>query len=273
MKTPQYLLSLILIMGSVANLNAQAQTTTAVHTPRIVGGKISTAGKWPWMMALVSKGYNNYNGQFCGGSLISPTWVITAAHCVEYKSTSTFNVVANLLDLKSDKGQVITLKRIIRHPSYNPYTLDNDIALLQLSKPVTNAKVLPLITGNPLLVNVKATIIGWGALSETDSSNGIYPRLLYEAVLPTVSNNVCINSYGASAITNNMLCAGLAAGGKDTCQGDSGGPLMIQQNGQWQLAGITSNGEGCAEPNYYGIYTRVSRYITFINNTMKKYGN
>jgi secreted trypsin-like serine protease len=175
--------------------------------------------------------------------------------------------VANVLNLKTDKGESIAVKSIISHPKYNNYSDENDIALVQLIKPVTNAKVLPLIEGNPLLVKVTATIIGWGALSEADSDNGIYPELLSEAVLPIVSNTACNKVY--NSITANMLCAGVNAGGIDTCQGDSGGPLIIQQKGQWHLAGITSNGYGCARAHYYGIYTRVSRYLNFINSKIK----
>lgn len=269
MKIAHYLLCVTITIISLSSLSTQAATTTATqYVPRIVGGKVSTPEQWPWMMALVYKNSNPYKGQFCGASLISPRWVVTAAHCVERVSQSEFNVVAHLFDLKNDQGHVITVKRIIRHPSYNINTLENDIVLLQLQEPVSNAKVLPLVIDNSSLVNINATVIGWGALSENDSNEGIYPELLYEATLPIVSNTLCKKRYG-SRISSNMLCAGFSGGGVDTCQGDSGGPLIIQQNGKWRLAGITSNGIGCARPRYYGVYTRVSKYLDFINTTVK----
>lgn len=267
MKLKQNLMCLILVACGLCTFTAQADTTIET-TPRIVGGQVSTPGQWPWMMALVFKGLNPYAGQFCGGSLITSTWVVTAAHCVEGETPNTIEVVAHLFDLKNDPGQTVAIKRIIRHPNYNTNTLDNDIALLQLQEPVSNTQVLPLIVGTDPLDHITSTIIGWGALSESDSNKGIYPELMYETTVPIVTNSACRRSYGSESITKNMLCAGLNKGGKDTCQGDSGGPLIVQQGGQWRLAGITSNGLGCARPYYYGIYTRVSRYINYINRTM-----
>jgi secreted trypsin-like serine protease len=272
MKTKYYLrvFCIIVIFFSSMTLHATPTKAPRQAISNIVGGNVSTQGKWPWLMALSYKNQTLYDGQFCGGTLINANWVVTAAHCVEYENINTFNVVAGAFDLSTNRGQTITLKRIVTYPSYNPYSLNNDIALLQLSKPLTTFKTLPLISGNPLLVNVSATIIGWGALSEQDSNYNIYPTLLYEAIVPVVSNNTCLQAYGSS-ITSGMLCAGFKTGKVDSCQGDSGGPLMIKQQGQWQLAGITSNGNGCARPNYYGIYTRVSNYTAWINKTIKSF--
>jgi secreted trypsin-like serine protease len=253
-------------------------TTSAAISTKIVGGKASIAGQWPWIVALARNGYNNYDGQFCAGSLISPTWVVTAAHCLENTAPNgtavnvlpnDIRVVAHILDLKTDIGQSLAIKRIIRHPQYNTKTIVNDIALLQLQKPVIRAKVLPLAMGNSLLVNVNATIIGWGALSEALSQSLNYPEQLYNANLPIISNQLCQAAYSPAKIIGSMLCAGYNDAHTDTCTGDSGGPLVILQNNQWRLAGITSWGTGCANPGYYGVYTRVSKYVTYINNILK----
>ncbi|WP_052700808.1 trypsin-like serine protease [Methylocucumis oryzae] len=260
MNIKRYAHCLLLILLTALTLPLRAEVM-----PPIVGGQVAKAGDWPWMVALVTKGLDNYSGQFCGGSLIKTNWVITAAHCLIGESTSTFQVLTGVTDLKNDTGKRYSVKRIIRHPSYNKRTENNDLALIQLTTKVTNTDTLPLIIDNPNLTGIDATIIGWGALSERDSDNGDYPEQLYEATLPIVSNTACKASYGARWITDNMLCAGYKAGGVDSCQGDSGGPLIIDQGGKWRLAGVTSNGNGCARPRYYGIYTRVSRYKLFIN--------
>ena len=263
-------LSLLGLMALVTI--AQAQDSE----PRIVGGKVSLSGQWPWMTALVwtnpktGKPFSNpWLDQFCGGSLIDASWVITAGHCVDEETTASFSVIAHLHNLQKDSGEIIAVKRIIIHPDYNNTTLNHDIALVQLQKPVTNAQVLPLISGNPLLTGVNATIIGWGALSEENLNNGIYPKRLHEAQVPIVTNAACKKSYGNHQIDANKLCAGLELGGKDACGGDSGGPLIVKQNQSWVLAGITSNGTGCAEPLYYGIYMRVSKYLNFIKENQK----
>ena len=233
--------------------------------PRIVGGHDANNGQWPWTVSLVTKDWFPYDGHFCGGTLIRANWVVTAAHCMHGETTKTVDVIANILDLTEDNGQRVAVKRIIKHPNYNAATDNNDLALLQLTEPVKNAVSLPLVKDNPRLTGMEATIVGWGLLNEHEDT---YPGVLQEASLPIQSNEACKLSYGDYAITDKMLCAGYLEGGLDSCSGDSGGPLMIQQNGAWVLAGITSWGTGCARPELYGVYTRVSRFVDFINKTL-----
>ncbi|WP_394752111.1 S1 family peptidase [Crenothrix sp.] len=272
MSVKKYLLFFILFLSALSMITLS--TATSANTPikpqpRIVGGQPSVFGQWPWMIALVKKGSDNNQGQFCGGTLISPTWVLTAAHCVEGRIIDSLYVVAHVRDLRNDKGQNLAIKRILIHPKYNAETINNDIALVQLKKPVSSARVLPLYTDTSLLVNVNATIIGWGALSDSDAHFGQYPEILYDATLPIISNGLCKKAFGAGEITDTMLCAGFNNAKADTCSGDSGGPLVIKLNNQWRLAGITSWGYGCANLGYYGVYTRISKYIAYIKNVIK----
>lgn len=244
-------------------------TGIASADERIVGGEDAIPGKWPWLVEL-SHSNKPYEDQFCGGSLIKPDWVVTAAHCMEGENVNSFQVIANIYDLKKDTGQNIKIKRIISHPKYiGGDAADFDIALIQLKEPVKNAVTIPLITGNPNLTGINATVIGWGNMS-SDGYNNFYPFKLQEVQIPIVSNQECRDVFeqhgdSPSIISANMLCAGLFTGGKDACQGDSGGPLMIQQGEKWVLTGIVSWGDGCALPFNYGVYSRVTRFTKFIN--------
>uniref|UniRef100_A0A8C7WUC4 Zgc:100868 n=1 Tax=Oryzias sinensis TaxID=183150 RepID=A0A8C7WUC4_9TELE len=160
-----------------------------------------------------------------------------------------------------------TVTTVIVHPNYNSNTNDNDIALLQLSSPVTfNNYITPVClasTNSTFYSGVNTWVTGWGNIGSGVSLPA--PQTLQEVQVPIVGNRQCKCSYGAGSITDNMVCAGLLAGGKDSCQGDSGGPLVIKQNNLWIQGGVVSFGQGCAEPNYPGVYTRVSQYQTWIN--------
>jgi secreted trypsin-like serine protease len=105
-------------------------------------------------------------------------------------------------------------------------------------------------------------VVGWGELQE---GSGIFPEDLYEVEVPIVSRSTCNATYGA-AFTQNMFCAGYSQGGKDTCQSDSGGPLMAIEQGKYVQFGLTSWGAGCAKPNFYGIYTRLSNFENWISS-------
>ncbi len=158
------------------------------------------------------------------------------------------------------------MTQVIVHPNYNPNTNNNDIALLKLTSPaVLNSTVAIIPPATSPLVDAlvqagdTSTVTGWGDTTE----GGSLADVLMEVTLPIVSNTSCNQAYGF--ITDNMLCAGLTQGGKDSCQGDSGGPLIVPVgDGSWLLAGIVSSGNGCARPGYPGIYTRVSRYQAWI---------
>uniref|UniRef100_A0A3B3HJY1 Peptidase S1 domain-containing protein n=1 Tax=Oryzias latipes TaxID=8090 RepID=A0A3B3HJY1_ORYLA len=173
----------------------------------------------------------------------------------------------SLLEGSNPNNVSQTVTTVIVHPNYNSTSSDNDIALLQLSSPVTfNNYISPVClsaTNSTFYSGVNTWVTGWG-----NNESGVSlpaPQTLQEVQVPIVGNRQCKCSYGASSITDNMVCAGLLEGGKDSCQGDSGGPLVIKQNNLWIQAGVVSFGEGCVEPNYPGVYTRVSQYQTWIN--------
>merc|ERR1719458_1120212 len=225
---------------------------------RIVGGQETELHEYPWQVGLVSR---NGRSPFCGGTLISSTHVLTAAHCTQTDASSIAVILGEHNIADSDFNRV-NVAEIINHPEYNSGTTDNDYAILRLANPVTftnevSPACLPADLSNTF-AGVLATVTGWGTLS----SGGNQPTVLQEVDVTVTTNTACENAYGSSMITANMICA--ADSGKDSCQGDSGGPMIAPENGRQALIGVVSWGYGCAMEAYPGVYARVTEKMDWI---------
>jgi len=242
------------------NLNAMGARTGRLSganvrplvSPRIVGGTEADAADNPFQVALLLKNIaDNRSAKFCGGTLVRQNFVVTAAHCSDFVAADQVQVLTGTrrLDGTGDRRDV---SRIVIHPSWNASTFDNDVAVWELSTNAAGAALATLATEDGAVGNVLLAT-GWG---ETEA--GPLPIALRKVQVPLVDVANCndANSYNG-AITDRMLCAGFDPGGRDTCQGDSGGPLTRGANNS-VLTGITSWGIGCADPNLFGVYTRVS---------------
>lgn len=225
--------------------------TPAHAAPRVVGGvAVDDAGEAPWMVALTtSSGY-----QFCGGALVGPGLVATAAHCVYGRTPSSITVVGGRLDLRTDGGSTSAVTQYQIAEGYSTPSRGKDIALLTLAVPMPY-RVLPVAaTVSVYAARNVGVVYGWGRQSEADTTKS---PLLHKASIPIMADEQCARAY-ARYDAKAMFCAGYPEGGVDACIDDSGGPFVVDG----RLAGIVSWGIGCARPHTPGVYTRVRTYLS-----------
>nr|CAH7762324.1 unnamed protein product [Callosobruchus chinensis] len=229
--------ALALCLLALGNLDASVLLKVG---PRIIGGHDTRIEDHPYQVGLI------VDDEFsCGASIISPTWLLTAAHCLYRAQNGSIKVFANSTHVNS--GIFISVNETIYHEKFLYGIEDYDIGLIQVSEPIecVNCKSIDLDTTGPKL-NDSATITGWGK----------------KATVRVLNQTLCEEWYRVKQkyVTERMFCAGYAMGGIDACEGDSGGPIVIDG----KLAGVTSWGIGCAQPKFPGVYTKVTAYLDWI---------
>merc|ERR1711942_335656 len=250
----------------------------AKRKSRIVGGVVTEVNEYPWQVGIVDKGYTDV---WCGGSLISDRWILTAAHCTRGEKAGNIQALLGEHDYSSNKETEmirVGIAEIINHPDYHHQTTDIDFSLLKMKKTIDFSKyshIRPICLpadASQDYTDFIATVSGWGTLSSGGSSS----KKLREVDVKVLSNSDCKNSYSypSSWITSQMLCANVDGGGKDACQGDSGGPLVTAGTGSgvtagqnYELIGVVSWGSGCASASYPGVYSRVTKQQDWITAT------
>ncbi|KAM7412443.1 hypothetical protein PAMA_020026 [Pampus argenteus] len=238
------------------------------ESSRIVGGVLEKLGGSPWQVLIRrSDGYG-----FCGGTLVSDRWVVSAAHC--FDETADHITIGDYDKQRMDPGeQLIKIQQVVVHPHFHSFTFDSDIALLYLARPIVRGPTaipacLPDIYLSKYLLkeNNHGTVTGWGTTHYLGRSS----RFLRKVALPVVSYRDCTMST-EQVITDNMFCAGYLEASIDACSGDSGGPFVVNYRGTWFLTGVVSWGEKCAARGKYGVYTRLGNFLSWIRDTMNRH--
>ncbi|MGB0652889.1 MAG: S1 family peptidase [Thermoplasmatota archaeon] len=251
-------------------LATAALLTTALPGGAIVGGQLADEGEYPWMAAIHSG--DPESGQYCGGSLVTPTIVVTAAHCIDailgiYIIDTIFGpwlsgdiyVMLGSNTLNND-AETIQVSAAHVHPDYNGNGYD--IAVLELETASTQGTPIDWATPADAAAyapGVMATVTGWGATSQGGSGSD----QLLEVDVPIMSDAQCETYQSINDPVE--ICAGYEEGGRDSCQGDSGGPMVVPApGGGFLLAGVVSWGNGCAQPDAPGVYAEVGALADFI---------
>uniref|UniRef100_A0A8C8T1M5 Urokinase-type plasminogen activator n=1 Tax=Pelusios castaneus TaxID=367368 RepID=A0A8C8T1M5_9SAUR len=251
---------------------------------KIVSGSIAAIESQPWIATIFYYSKRTEKNVFvCGGSLIDPCWVLTAAHCFSARGTDSSDYRVFLgkskLDATDDKEQTFQVEQIITHEGYmeeNTGSYNNDIALMRIKSASGHCaaesdyvKTICLPAENLVMRdNTQCEVSGYGKENNLDL---YYSKILKTANVNLISQSLCRDEYyDPNKVNDNMVCAGGVQWKTDSCKGDSGGPLICEHNGRMSLYGIVSWGEGCAKENRPGVYTRVTRYLSWIDSNIRR---
>ncbi|XP_055904067.1 trypsin-1 [Eupeodes corollae] len=285
----KFVISCIFVWCLVAGIECQKSFSSlscqGPRNPKIVGGSQAGKNELPYIVSLTRRG-----GHFCGASILNERWLLTAGHCVcnglnnLMKPAQIQGVIGlhsisdylNGIQSRNFQPSQIQFRTIVTHPGYDCSHVKNDIALLEVTRPITfNEQIKPTCLSVDIdgrnFEDDYATVSGWGWTNE-NQGNGDRADILQKATVQIWNNDICERSYQTNGkrsnfIAETQMCAGFVNGGIDSCWADSGGPLVTKDN---LLVGVVSTGIGCARPGLPGIYTRVSKYIGWMEQVMSR---
>ena len=244
--------------------------------PRIVGGQRAAPEEFPHQATIARRvsyfGQYSYQ-QYCGASIISDRWLVTAAHCLPYLkdpvARNSFRGIIGTHDLNHRSRQIVSFEKVIAHPGYSSRSHSHDIGLVKTSAPITESSSVKFVKlpkqGQKFAGMAIAT--GHGKTSTTGSESDV----LLQVDIEIRDDRACFERYGPGFNPRAMICAGGRAGRKATCMGDSGGPFVQKSSdGSYVLIGLTSFGpRDCATPHVPVVFTKVSSYVDWINGIVK----
>ncbi|XP_067678784.1 trypsin-like [Haliotis asinina] len=280
-----------LVLTAVVVLAAVTSCTAVSLQRRVVGGELTSKGDYPFLISLWYMKENPFTNNtnmhhVCGGALIDPSWVLTAAHCFDARVLpgidvkESWKVVAGKFNQVADEDsdQFRTITEVHKYKGWNIKKLLGDAALLKLNEPVDLSRedvsvIKPDTDPSCAVAGADCYVVGWGQVTEEPYGYGMYIPVVAE--MPVVDTETCKEAMKPEnvenrtiAIDDSLVCAGHVEGEVDACSGDSGGPLVCVCDVAEVVSGIVSHGHGCARENLYGIYTRVSLLKDWIDDVI-----
>ncbi|XP_067637176.1 collagenase isoform X2 [Eurosta solidaginis] len=264
----KYLQFLFVLMVLLVSVKAYTHINPGHIQNRIISGTPAALGQFPWQVILK---LDPDDDLLCGGSIIAPTWVLTAAHCTD-KQQSMFLIFGTII-FDNPNAVNMTSTQFFEHPNYNPQNLNNDVSLIRLpaslsfSKSVQPIQLVPSSYANFNFIGQVAVIAGFGY---TDDYNLEFSNLLLYAYVDIISNSECASKLGDSVVISSTLCAkGENGTNMSICSGDSGGPLVTKSlGGAWMQIGVNSfvAEDMCSEGLPSG-YARITSFLGFVSQT------